>query len=74
MTGRAREEAMRARLVIVTIAIALLSAGARLFLYPPESEAIIGDADLDIQQMQKDKQKVPDQNWSDMSLVFDRNN
>jgi hypothetical protein len=66
---------MLARLVIATIAIAILAVGARLILFPPKSEAIsAGAAGLDIQQMHKDKQKIPDQNWSDMSLVFDRNN
>jgi uncharacterized membrane-anchored protein YitT (DUF2179 family) len=66
---------MRAGYVITIIAIAILAVGARLFLLPPKSEAIsAGVAGLDIQQMHKDKQKIPDQNWSDMSLVFDRNN
>jgi hypothetical protein len=73
--SRAVEEAMRARYVIGIIAIAVLAVGARLILFPPKSEAIPADAaGLDIQQMYKDKQKIPDQNWSDMSLVFDRNN
>jgi hypothetical protein len=66
---------MRARYVIAIMAIAILAVGARLILFPPTSEAIsAGAAGLDIQQMHKDKQKIPDQNWSDMSLVFDRNN
>ena len=65
---------MRAPHVIAIIAIAILAVGASLFLYPPKSEAITADAGLDIQQMQKDKQKMPNQTWSDMSLVFDRNN
>jgi hypothetical protein len=65
---------MRARYVIVVIAIAILAVGARLFLFPPKSEALSSDAGLDIQKIYKDKQKIPDQNWSDMSLVFDRNN
>jgi hypothetical protein len=72
--SRAVEEAMLARLVIVTIATAFLAVGTKLFLSPPKSEAISADAGLDIQQMHKDKHKIPDQNWSDMSLVFDRNN
>jgi hypothetical protein len=65
---------MRARYVIVIIAIAILAVDTRLFLFPPKSEALSSDAGLDIQQIHKDKQKIPDQNWSDMSLVFDRNN
>jgi hypothetical protein len=66
---------MRARYVIVIITIAILAVGARLF-FPPKSEALSSDAGLDVQQMHKDKnvQKIPDQTWSDMSLVFDRNN
>jgi hypothetical protein len=66
---------MRARYVIVIITIAILAIGIRL-LFPPKSEALSSDAGLDVQQMHKDKnvQKIPDQNWSDMSLVFDRNN
>jgi hypothetical protein len=64
---------MRARYVIGIIAIAVLAVGAKLLLSPPKSEAIsAGAAGLDIQQMHKDKQKIPDQKWSDMSLVFDR--
>ena len=66
---------MRARYVIGITAIAVLAVGAKLLLSPPKSEATPeGAAGLDIQQMHKDKQKIPDQNWSDMSLVFDRNN
>jgi hypothetical protein len=67
---------MRARYVIGIIAIAILAVGARLFLFPPKSEALSSDAGLDVQQMHKDKnvQKIPDQNWRDMSLVFDHNN
>jgi hypothetical protein len=65
---------MRASYVIGIIAIAILAVGAQLVLSPPRSEAISSDAGLDIQQMYNDKQKIPDQNWSDMSLVFDRNN
>jgi hypothetical protein len=66
---------MRAHYVIAIIAIGILAVGARLILFPPKSEAIsAGAAGLDIQQMHKDKQKIPNQNWSDMSLVFDRNN
>jgi hypothetical protein len=66
---------MRARYVIVIITIAILAIGIRL-LFPPKSEALSSDAGLDVQQMHKDKnvKKIPDQNWSDMSLVFDRNN
>jgi hypothetical protein len=61
--------------MIAIIAIGILAVGARLILFPPKSEAIsAGAAGLDIQQMHKDKQKIHDQNWSDMSLVFDRNN
>jgi hypothetical protein len=74
-SARAVEEAMLARLVIVTIAIAFLVVGTKLFLFPPKiAGAVSSQAGLDIQQMHKDKQKIPDQNWSDMSLVFDRNN
>lgn len=65
---------MRAHHLIAIIAIAILAVGARLILFPPKSEAISADAGLDIQQMHKDTQKIPDQNWIDMSLVFDRNN
>lgn len=67
---------MRARHVIVIVAIAMLAVGARLFLFPPKSEAISSDAGLDILQMHKDKdmKKIPAQDVSDMSLVFDRNN
>jgi hypothetical protein len=65
---------MRARYVIGIIVIAVLAVGAKLLLSPPKSEALSSDAGLDVQQMHKDKQKIPDQNWSDMSLVFDRNN
>jgi hypothetical protein len=65
---------MRVPHVIAIIAIAILAVGAKLILFPPKSEAISTDAGLDIQQMHKDRQKIPDQNWSDMSLVFDRNN
>ena len=67
---------MRAPHVILIIAIAVLALGARLFLFPPKSEALSSDAGLDIQQMHKDKnmQKIPVQNVIDMSLVFDRNN
>jgi hypothetical protein len=65
---------MRTRYVIGIIAIAILAVGAKLLLSPPKSEAISSDAGLDIQQMHKDKHKIPDQDWSDMSLVFDRNN
>jgi preprotein translocase subunit SecG len=67
---------MRVRYVIGIIVIAVLAVGAKLLLSPPKSEALSSDAGLDVQQMHKDKnvQKIPDQNWSDMSLVFDRNN
>jgi hypothetical protein len=67
---------MRARYVIVIITIAILVVGARLVLFAPKSEALSSGSGLDVQQMHKDKnvQKIPDQNWSDMSLVFDRNN
>jgi hypothetical protein len=65
---------MRVPHVIAIIAIAILAVGAKLILFPPKSEAIAADAGLDIQQMHKDRQKIPDQHWSDMSLVFDRNN
>jgi hypothetical protein len=65
---------MRVPHAIAIIAIAILAVGANLILSPPKSEAISADAGLDIQQMHKDRQKIPDQNWSDMSLVFDRNN
>jgi hypothetical protein len=46
---------MRARYVIVIIAVAILAFGARLFLFPPKSEALSSDAGLDVQQMHKDK-------------------
>jgi hypothetical protein len=67
---------MRVSPVIVIIAIAILAVGAKVLLSPPNSKAISLDAGLDIQQMHKDKnlQKIPVQDWSDMSLVFDRNN
>jgi hypothetical protein len=65
---------MRARLLITIIAIAILAVGARLFLFPPESEAFSSDAGLNIQQVRKDVnvQKLPNQKMNDMSLVFDR--
>jgi hypothetical protein len=65
---------MRLPQVIVIIAIAILAVGARLFLFPPKSEAISSDAALDISQMYKNKQNIPVQDARDMSLVFDRNN
>lgn len=67
---------MRAYHVIAIVAIAILAVGARLFLFPPKSEAIVSDAGLDVNQMHKDKniQKIPAQDMNDMSLVFDRNN
>ena len=67
---------MRARSVIVIIAIAMLAVGAKLVLNPPKSEVLSLDAGLDVQQIHKDKnmQKISAQEWGDMSLVFDRNN
>jgi hypothetical protein len=66
---------MRARFLIAIIAIAILAVGARLFLFPPESEAFSSDAGLNIQQVRKDAnvQKLPLREMNDMSLVFDRN-
>jgi hypothetical protein len=74
--SRAVGGTMRAPHVIAIIAIAILAVGARMFLFPPKSEAIFSDAGLDVYQMHKDKnmQKIPVQDMSDMSLVFDRNN
>jgi hypothetical protein len=69
---------MRARYVIAIIAIAILAVAAKPTLFPPKSEVISSDSGLDIQQMHKDKdkdmKKIPVQDLSDMSLVFDRNN
>lgn len=67
---------MHARQVIVIIAITILAVGTKLFLFTPKSEAVPSDASLDIYQMHKDKnmQKIPVQDWTDMSRVFDRNN
>jgi hypothetical protein len=67
---------MRARLLITIIAIAILAVGARLFLFPPESEAFSSDAGVNIQQVRKDVnvEKLPNQKMNDMSLVFDRMN
>jgi hypothetical protein len=67
---------MRAGPLITIIVIAILAVGARLFLFPPESEAFSSDAGLNIQQVRKDVnvQKLPNRKMDDMSLVFDRMN
>lgn len=64
---------MRARYLILIIAIALLAVGAKLFVFPPQNAAATY-AGMNIQQMHNDKKNIPVQEWSDMSLVFDRNN
>jgi hypothetical protein len=71
---------MRIHHVIVIIAIAILAIGARLFLFPPKSEAFSeafsSDAGLNIQEVRKNvnMQKLPNRKVDDMSLVFDRMN
>jgi hypothetical protein len=68
------------RYAVVIIAVAILAIGARLFLFPPKSEAFSetfsSDAGLDIQQVRKgvNMQKLPNRKVDDMSLVFDRMN
>jgi hypothetical protein len=66
---------MRARYVIAIIAITILALGARLSLFPPESEAFSSNAGLDIQQVRNgvNVHKLPVRQVHDMSLVFDRN-
>jgi hypothetical protein len=66
---------MRARLLVAIIAISILAVGARLSLFPSESEAFSPDAGLNIQQVRKDvnMQKLPVRKMNDMRLVFDRN-
>ena len=69
---------MRARHVIVIIAIAVLAVAAKLLFFPLHNAGAISSqqAGLDVHQMHKDAniQKMPAQDVNDMSLVFDRNN